>query len=68
MIYRPLNENDAETQYEYLQFKGTLLNFSTKQIGGTGSLSWGKWMSGGSPKFPLNAPGYMEWKSQGVSL
>ena len=68
MIYRPLNENDAEAQYEYLQFHGTLISLSSKQIGGTGSLSLGKWVSGGSPTFPLIPFRNMDWVSQGVSL
>ena len=67
MIYRSWNE-EAEAQYEYLQFHGTIINLSNKQIGGTGDLSWGKWMRGGSPQFPINPGSHMTFKSQGVSL
>lgn len=67
MIYRSWNE-DAKAQYEYLQFYGMIINLSDKEIDGTGSLSWGKWMSGGSPEFPILSPGTMVYKSQGVSL
>lgn len=67
MIYRPYSDK-AETQYESLQFHGTIINLSNKQIGGTGDLSWGKWMSGGSPQFPIASPGTMVFKSQGVRV
>ena len=67
MIYRSWNE-EAKAQYEYLQFHGTIINRSDKQIGGTGHLSWGKWMPDGSPQFPITSPGHMTFKSQGVSL
>ena len=64
---RSWNE-EAETQYEYLQFHGIIINVSVKQIGGTGDLSRGKWMSGRSPQFPIGSAGTMVFKSQGVSL
>lgn len=66
MIYRSLSE-EAAAQYEFLQFHGSIINLSSKQIAGTGDLSWGKWMSGLSPQFPILSPGKMKFQSQGVN-
>ena len=67
MIYRSWND-EVKSQYERLQFHGIIINQSSKQISGTGDLSWGKWMPGGSPRFPIVSRGTMVFKSQGVSL
>ena len=60
-------DREAEAQYEYLQCYVTIMNLSNKQIGGFGDLSWGKWMSGKSPRFPISPYGEVTFASQGVS-
>ena len=67
MIYRSWND-EVKSQYKHLKFHGIIINQSSKQISGTGDLSWGKWMPGGSPRFPIVSSGTMVFKSQGVSL
>ncbi len=62
IVYR----SDAEIQYEKLQFHGTIINLSDKDIAGTADLSWGKWMPNKSPQFPIYAKGIMTFASQGV--
>ena len=65
LFHRSWNE-DAEAQNENLQFHGTIMNYSNKTISGTGELSQGKWMSGGSPQ--ISSSGVLVFRSQGVSL
>ena len=58
--------DNAEVQYEKLQFHGTIINLSGKDIAGTAYLSWGKWMPDKSPKFPIYTKDIMTFASQGV--
>ena len=68
MIFRSRNDKAESPEAEFEQFHGTIINLSNKWISGTGDLSWGKWMPGGSPHFPISSCGIMVFKSQGVSL
>ena len=67
-LHESFRSKDAEEQYEKLQFHGTIINLSDKDISGTADLSWGKWMPDKSPEFPINAHGIMTFASQAVRL